>query len=84
MLTLASYVWGGDALVFADTSLIWIDHVTTSYLGRQHYAFGQNPDSLITVSNSFLNGETSNSATCDNHTCMRPFDLPPKTLNSGT
>lgn len=62
------YVWGGDALVFADSSLIWIDHVATSYLGRQHYAFGQNPDKNITVSNSYLNGYTSNSATCDNHT----------------
>ncbi|KAJ4386018.1 hypothetical protein N0V93_008909 [Gnomoniopsis smithogilvyi] len=62
------YVWGGDALVFADSSLIWIDHVATSYTGRQHYAFGQNPDASITVSNSYLNGYTSNSATCDNHT----------------
>ncbi|KAJ4419807.1 hypothetical protein N0V82_004742 [Gnomoniopsis sp. IMI 355080] len=62
------YVWGGDALTFADCSLIWIDHVATSYLGRQHYAFGQNPDASITVSNSYLNGYTSNSATCDNHT----------------
>lgn len=62
------YVWGGDAFVFADTSLIWIDHVATSYTGRQHYSFGQKPDSSITISNSYLNGYTSNSATCDNHT----------------
>lgn len=62
------YVWGGDAFTFADTSLIWVDHVTTSLTGRQHYVFGQNPSSLITISNSFVNGETTNSATCDGHT----------------
>lgn len=62
------YVWGGDAFVFSDTSLIWIDHVTTSATGRQHYSFGQSPDSAITISNSFINGETDYSSTCDGHT----------------
>ncbi|KAF7351429.1 Pectin lyase-like protein [Mycena sanguinolenta] len=62
------YVWGGDALVFSGTSKIWIDHVTTSLLGRQHYSFGESSDDLITISNSFINGVTTNSATCDGHT----------------
>ncbi|KAF3008317.1 hypothetical protein E8E14_006857 [Neopestalotiopsis sp. 37M] len=62
------YVWGGDALSFSDTNNIWIDHVTTSYLGRQHYSFGTGSSNGITISNSFLNGYTSNSATCDGHT----------------
>ncbi|KAJ7089067.1 pectin lyase fold/virulence factor [Mycena epipterygia] len=63
-----AYVWGGDALVFSGTSGIWIDHVTTSLLGRQHYSFGEGSDDAITVSNSFINGATTNSATCDGHT----------------
>jgi pectin lyase len=62
------YVWGGDALSFSDTNLIWIDHVTTSSLGRQHYAFGDESDNAITISNSFINGVTDYSATCDGHT----------------
>ncbi|KAI1274381.1 polysaccharide lyase family 1 protein [Xylaria sp. FL0933] len=63
-----AYVWGGDALSFSNTDTIWIDHVTTSLTGRQHYSFGQDPNNAITISNSFLNGETTNSATCDGHT----------------
>ncbi|CAJ2503552.1 Uu.00g109460.m01.CDS01 [Anthostomella pinea] len=63
-----AYVWGGDAIAITDSSNIWIDHVTTSYLGRQHYAFGTGASSGVTISNSFLNGETSNSASCDGHT----------------
>ncbi|OJJ76723.1 hypothetical protein ASPBRDRAFT_117133 [Aspergillus brasiliensis CBS 101740] len=62
------YVWGGDALVFSDTNQIWIDHVTTSSLGRQHYSFGEESDNAITISNSFINGKTDYSATCDGHT----------------
>jgi pectin lyase len=62
------YVWGGDAFVFSDTDLIWIDHVTTSSLGRQHYSFGQSSDNGVTISNSFINGATEHSATCDGHT----------------
>lgn len=62
------YVWGGDAIVMSDTNQIWVDHVTTSNLGRQHYSLGQSPNNAVTISNSFLNGKTSNSATCDGHT----------------
>ncbi|EPS40508.1 hypothetical protein H072_5646 [Dactylellina haptotyla CBS 200.50] len=61
------YVWGGDAIVLSDTSKVWIAHVTTSSLGRQHYSFGQAANKLITISNSFINGVTSYSATCDKH-----------------
>lgn len=28
------YVWGGDAVTLDDTDLIWIDHVTVSFLSR--------------------------------------------------
>ncbi|RDW58792.1 polysaccharide lyase family 1 protein [Coleophoma cylindrospora] len=62
------YVWGGDAIVMSNTNNIWIDHVTTSSLGRQHYSLGQSPNLAVTISNSFIDGRTSYSATCDGHT----------------
>lgn len=58
-------MWGGDAVVIVASTNIWIDHVKTSSLGRQHYAFGQNPNKGVTVSNSFIDGATAHSATCD-------------------
>ncbi|PQE10649.1 pectin lyase E protein [Rutstroemia sp. NJR-2017a BBW] len=61
------YVWGGDALSFSDTNNIWIDHVTTSSLGRQHYSFGTGANNAVTISNSFINGKTAYSASCDGH-----------------
>ncbi|KAL5386645.1 hypothetical protein DPSP01_004009 [Paraphaeosphaeria sporulosa] len=62
------YVWGGDAISLSNTSDIWIDHVETSLTGRQHYSFGQEPNHYVTISNSFVNGETKYSASCDSHT----------------
>ncbi|GLI78454.1 hypothetical protein PoHVEF18_006769 [Penicillium ochrochloron] len=61
-------VWGGDAFTLSGTSRIWIDHVTTQYTGRVHYSFGREPSSLITISNSFLNGATNFSTSCDGQT----------------
>ncbi|PBP17494.1 hypothetical protein BUE80_DR011736, partial [Diplocarpon rosae] len=63
-----AYVWGGDAFALTDTSKVWIDHVTTSRLGRQHYSFGQGPSTGITISHSFIDGYTPYSATCDQRT----------------
>lgn len=62
------YVWGGDAIALTGCKNIWIDHVTTSSLGRQHYSFGTGASNGITISNSFIDGRTSQSATCDGHT----------------
>jgi len=62
------YVWGGDAISMSNTNNIWIDHVTTSSLGRQHYSLGQSPNLAVTISNSYIDGKTSYSATCDSHT----------------
>ena len=62
------YVWGGDALSLSGTSNIWIDHVETSEPGRQHYSFGQDANHRITISNSFINGKTRYSASCNGHT----------------
>ncbi|KAL4947758.1 pectin lyase fold/virulence factor [Aspergillus filifer] len=61
------YVWGGDGLTFDGSSLIWIDHVETSLIGRVHYVFGYNPNSQVTLSNNFLNGETTYSTSCDGY-----------------
>ncbi|KAL6703440.1 hypothetical protein ACN47E_009699 [Coniothyrium glycines] len=62
------YVWGGDAISISGSSDIWIDHVETSQTGRQHYSFGQDANARVTISNSFVNGKTTNSASCDGHT----------------
>lgn len=40
----------------------------TSSLGRQHYSFGSDASSGIAISNSFINGETAQSSTCNGHT----------------
>ncbi|KAF7587399.1 hypothetical protein BBP40_007329 [Aspergillus hancockii] len=62
------YVWGGDALSFDGSDLIWIDHVTTARTGRQHYTFGFNTNTRVTLSNNFINGETLYSTGCDGYT----------------
>ncbi|KAJ4245073.1 hypothetical protein NW762_014284 [Fusarium torreyae] len=53
------YVWGGDAISFDDAELVWVDHVTTARPGRQHYCFGHSPSKKITLSNNFINGEST-------------------------
>ncbi|KAF5601750.1 pectin lyase precursor [Fusarium pseudocircinatum] len=61
------YVWGGDAFTFSGTSKIWIDHCTTSLLGRQHYVFGRDKSTGITLSNNHIDGRTQWSAGCDGY-----------------
>lgn len=39
----------------------------TSLVGRQHYVFGFDPNTQITISNSHINGQTDWSATCNGH-----------------
>ncbi|OJJ42895.1 hypothetical protein ASPZODRAFT_75268 [Penicilliopsis zonata CBS 506.65] len=62
------YVWGGDAITVDDADLIWIDHVTTARIGRQHIVLGTSADNRVTLSNNYINGVTSYSATCDGYT----------------
>ncbi|KAK6810634.1 hypothetical protein RU639_013732 [Aspergillus parasiticus] len=50
------------------SDLIWIDHVTTARTGRQHYTFGFNTNTRVTLSNNFINGETLYSTGCDGYT----------------
>ncbi|KAM5347435.1 hypothetical protein ACJ41O_010440 [Fusarium nematophilum] len=61
------YVWGGDAITLDGADLVWIDHVTTSLIGRQHIVLGENPSGRVTISNSKIDGNTEWSATCDGH-----------------
>ena len=61
------YVWGGDAITLDGTDMIWIDHVTTSLIGRQHIVLGEGPSGRVTISNSKIDGTTSWSATCNGY-----------------
>lgn len=61
------YVWGGDAITLDGSSNVWIDHVTTSLIGRQHIVSGYNANTKVTISNCEINGVTNWSATCDGH-----------------
>ncbi|KAI0970062.1 pectin lyase fold/virulence factor [Xylaria arbuscula] len=61
------YVWGGDAITLDNTDLVWIDHVTTSLIGRQHIVLGSDASNRVTISNNFIDGRTSWSATCDGY-----------------
>ncbi|BCS19434.1 polysaccharide lyase family 1 protein [Aspergillus puulaauensis] len=60
-------VWGGDAFTLFGADLVWIDHCETSVIGRQHFVTGFNPNTRITLSNNFFNGETTYSAGCDDY-----------------
>ncbi|KAI0596526.1 pectate lyase a [Biscogniauxia sp. FL1348] len=61
------YVWGGDAITLDNTDMVWIDHVKTSLIGRQHIVLGTSASNRVTISNSEIDGSTSWSATCDGH-----------------
>ncbi|KAK3934537.1 putative pectin lyase [Diplogelasinospora grovesii] len=61
------YVWGGDAITINDADMVWIDHVKTSLIGRQHMVLGTSASNRVTISNCEIDGQTSWSATCDGH-----------------
>jgi pectin lyase len=61
------YVWGGDAITIDGADMVWIDHVTTSLIGRQHIVFGNNASNRVTISNSKIDGTTSWSTGCDGY-----------------
>jgi pectin lyase len=44
---------------------IWIDHVTTDLIARQHIVLGNNASGRVTISNCEINGATAWSATCN-------------------
>lgn len=59
------YVWGGDAITIDGADMVWIDHVTTSLIGRQHIVLGNNASNRVTISNCKIDGATSWSASCN-------------------
>jgi len=59
------FVWGGDGITIDGASLVWIDHVKTSRIGRQHIVLGESSSGKVTISNSEIDGTTSWSAKCD-------------------
>ncbi|KAF3384409.1 putative pectin lyase B [Penicillium rolfsii] len=61
------YVWGGDAITIDNSDMVWIDHVTTARIGRQHIVLGTSASKRVTISNSFINGASDWSATCDGY-----------------
>ncbi|GES64695.1 pectin lyase A [Aspergillus terreus] len=61
------YVWGGDGITLNDADMVWIDHVTTARIGRQHIVLGTEADNRVTISNCYIDGETDYSATCDGY-----------------
>jgi pectin lyase len=61
------YVWGGDAITVNDADMIWIDHVTTARIGRQHIVLGTKASKRVTISNSFIDGTSDYSATCNGY-----------------
>ncbi|KAF4344892.1 pectin lyase precursor [Fusarium beomiforme] len=61
------YVWGGDAITLDNTDNVWIDHVTTSLIGRQHIVLGNSASNRVTISNSKIDGTTSWSASCNSY-----------------
>ncbi|KAI4842576.1 pecyin lyase 2 [Aureobasidium sp. EXF-8845] len=61
------YVWGGDAITLDGTDNVWIDHVTTSNIARQHIVLGTEASGNVTISNSYIDGSGDYSATCDGH-----------------
>ncbi|KAH0282791.1 hypothetical protein M436DRAFT_58939 [Aureobasidium namibiae CBS 147.97] len=61
----AHYVWGGDAITLAGTDMIWIDHVTTQRIGRQHIVLGTSASGRVTITNCDIDGSSPWSATCD-------------------
>ncbi|KAI2790034.1 putative pectin lyase A [Penicillium oxalicum] len=61
------YVWGGDAITIDNSDMVWIDHVTTARIGRQHIVLGTSASKRVTISNSYIDGRSDWSATCNGY-----------------
>ncbi|OJJ98911.1 hypothetical protein ASPACDRAFT_30400 [Aspergillus aculeatus ATCC 16872] len=61
------YVWGGDAITLNNADLVWIDHVTTARIARQHIVLGTQADNRVTISYNLIDGRSDYSATCNGH-----------------
>ncbi|CUA68994.1 hypothetical protein RSOLAG22IIIB_08246 [Rhizoctonia solani] len=61
------YVWGGDAIGLEGASKIWIDHNYIQSIGRQFIVSHFDPNTQITISNNYFNGQSTWSTGCDEH-----------------
>ncbi|KAK4553685.1 hypothetical protein LTR86_009183 [Recurvomyces mirabilis] len=61
------YVWGGDAITLDGADMVWIDHVKTSQIGRQHIVLGNGASNRVSITNNEIDGSSTWSATCDGH-----------------
>ncbi|KAJ5951908.1 Pectin lyase fold/virulence factor [Penicillium vulpinum] len=61
------YVWGGDAITINNADMVWIDHVTTARISRQHIVLGTDASKRVTISNSVIDGTSQYSATCNGY-----------------
>ncbi|KAF2148573.1 polysaccharide lyase family 1 protein [Myriangium duriaei CBS 260.36] len=59
--------WGGDGITLDGTDMVWIDHVTTARIGRQHIVLGKRGSGRVTISNSYIDGRTKYSAKCNSY-----------------
>ncbi|KAH7011045.1 pectin lyase fold/virulence factor [Ilyonectria destructans] len=60
-------VWGGDAITLDGTDNIWIDHCTTSKIGRQHIVLGNGASGRVSITNNKIDGQSSWSASCNTY-----------------
>ncbi|KAG8931368.1 hypothetical protein FRC01_001426 [Tulasnella sp. 417] len=61
------YVWGGDAINLSGATKVWIDHNYIARVGRQFIVSHYEPNTGITVSNNYFDGQSTYSASCNGH-----------------
>ncbi|CAE6458955.1 unnamed protein product [Rhizoctonia solani] len=63
----AQYVWGGDAISLQGATNVWIDHNYFKNVGRQFIVSHFDPNTKVTISNNYFNGQSTYSTGCDQH-----------------
>ncbi|CAE6517090.1 unnamed protein product [Rhizoctonia solani] len=61
------YVWGGDAISLQGATNVWIDHNYFKNVGRQFIVTHFEPNTKVTISNNYFNGQSTYSTGCDQH-----------------
>jgi pectin lyase len=59
--------WGGDAITLDGTDNVWIDHCTTSLIGRQHIVLGTQASGRVSITNNKIDGNSNWSASCNSY-----------------
>ncbi|KAJ1302356.1 hypothetical protein OPQ81_001170 [Rhizoctonia solani] len=63
----SQFVWGGDAIGLEGASKVWIDHCYIKSIGRQFIVTHFDPNTQITISNNYFDGQDTYSTGCDQH-----------------